>query len=107
MEIDRPAHHRNVLARDRGATLAEPITIARFWKNRGRNESVHVTLSEYEGCPLIGVRIHSTGSDGIDRPTPKGISMGIRKLPELAAAVAKALATARELGLITGEGGEA
>jgi hypothetical protein len=97
---DRPT------ATPRGVTLAGPITIARFWKNRGRNESVHVTLSEYEGHPLIGVRIHSTGSDGIDRPTPKGVSMGIRKLPELAAAVAKALAKARELGLIPDDGGE-
>ena len=97
---DRPT------ATPRAATLAGPITIARFWKNRGRNESVHITLSEYEGHPLINIRVYSTGSDGIDRPTTKGIAMGIRKLPELVAAVAKALAKARELGLIPDDEGE-
>jgi hypothetical protein len=64
--------------------------IAKFWKNRRRAESVHVTLSEYEGRALINVRVYATGADGIDRPTPKGIAMGIRKLPELARALAKA-----------------
>jgi hypothetical protein len=82
------------------AALAEPVEIAKFWKNRRRNESVHVTLSEYEGRPLINVRVYATGTDGIDRPTVKGIAMGIRRLPELAAALDKAVKRARELGLI-------
>ena len=88
-------------------TLAAPVEVAKFWKNRRRNESVHVSLSEYEGHVLINVRTYATGTDGIDRPTPKGVAMGVRKLPELAAAVTKALAKARELGLIddAGEGG--
>jgi hypothetical protein len=82
------------------APLAEPVEIAKFWKNRHRRESVHVALSEYEGHPLINVRVYATGADGIDRPTVKGIAMGIRKLPELARALVKAEARARELGLI-------
>ena len=88
-------------------TPAAPVEVAKFWKNRRRNESVHVSLSEYEGHVLINVRTYATGTDGIDRPTPKGVAMGIRKLPELAAALTKALAKARELGLIddAGEGG--
>jgi Transcriptional Coactivator p15 (PC4) len=86
--------------------LEEPIEISKFWKNRRRNESVHVTLSEYEGHCLINVRTYATGTDGIDRPTPKGVAMGIRKLPELAAAVTKALAKAKELGLLDDEAGE-
>jgi hypothetical protein len=81
-------------------SLAEPIEIAKISKNRRRLESVHVTLSEYEGRVLIGVRIYATGADGIDRPTPKGVAMGIRKLPELARALAKAEAQARALGLL-------
>lgn len=81
-------------------SLPEPIMIAKFWKNRARNQSVHVTLSEYEGHCLINVRIYSTGTDGIDRPTPKGVSMSVRKLPEIADALARALAIAKELGLI-------
>lgn len=85
-------------------TLPEPVEIAKFWKNRGRNESVHVTLSEYEGHTLINVRVYSTGTDGIDRPTPKGIAMSIRKLAELADGINKALTKARELRLLCDEG---
>ncbi|MCA1546315.1 transcriptional coactivator p15/PC4 family protein [Bradyrhizobium sp. BRP19] len=85
--------------------LAEPVEIAKFWKNRRRSESVRVSLSEYEGHPLINVRIYLTGTDGIDRPTPKGVAMGVHKLPELASALAKAVDKARELGLLDDGGG--
>ena len=88
------------------ATLPEPVEIASFWKNRRRSESVHVTLSDYEGRSLINVRVYATGTDGIDRPTTKGIAMGIGKLPELARAIVKAETKAREIGLIDDEGGE-
>jgi hypothetical protein len=85
-------------------SLAIPITITKFWKNRRRNESVHVSLSEYEGRPLISVRVYETGTDGIDRPTTKGVAVAIQRLPELARAFAKAEAKAREMGLLEGEG---
>lgn len=85
-------------------TLAEPVEIAKWWKNRRRNESVHVTLSPYEGHSLINVRVYATGTDGIDRPTSKGIAMAVDKLPALVKAVTAALAKARELGLIPAEG---
>lgn len=85
-------------------SLPAPIEIAKFWKNRARNESLHVSLSEYEGHCLINVRIYSTGTDGIDRPTPKGVAMGIAKLPELAKAINSAMAKAQELGLLKNEG---
>jgi len=88
------------------AKIDEPITIQKFWKNRRRNESVHVTLSEYEGHCLINVRVYCTGTDGVDRPTPKGVAMGIAKLPELTRALIKAEAKAQELGLIDGEAAE-
>ena len=84
----------------KASPLSEPVTIAKFWKNRRRSKSVHVTLSEYEGRPLISVRVYCTGTDGIDRPTTKGVAMGISKLPELAAGLAKALEKARTLGLL-------
>jgi hypothetical protein len=84
------------------ATLTEPISIAKMWKSRNHTEHVRVELSEYEGHPLINVRIWQTGSDGVDRPTVKGIAMAIRKLPELASALAKAETTAIELGLLQG-----
>jgi Transcriptional Coactivator p15 (PC4) len=86
----------------RQITLPEPVEIAKFWKNRRRVESLHVSLSEYEGHALINVRIYATGTDGIDRPTTKGVAMSIRKLSELAKALARAETTARELGLLDG-----
>jgi hypothetical protein len=82
------------------APIAEPVEIAKFWKNRRRNESVHVTLSQYEGRSLINIRVYSTGTDGIDRPTTKGIAMAVDKLPTLARALLKAEARAEELGLL-------
>ena len=96
MDIDHPAKSNDAPR----AALAVPLTVAKFWKNRRRNESVHVTLSEYEGRTLINVRTYSTGTDGIDRPTPKGLAMAVNKLPELARALAKAEAKAHELGLL-------
>lgn len=90
----------------RRPTLAEPVVISKFWKNRRRNESVHVSLSDYEGHSLINVRVYATGTDGIDRPTPKGLAMVVGRLPELADAITKALAKARELGLIEDEAGK-
>jgi hypothetical protein len=86
--------------------LPEPVEIAKFWKNRRRVESVHVALSEYEGHALINVRIYATGTDGIDRPTQKGVAMSVRKLPELARALANAESRARELGLLSDAEGE-
>ena len=59
-----------------------------------------LSFSEYEGHCLINVRVYCTGTDGIDRPTPKGVAMAVRKLPELARALVKAEAKARELGLL-------
>lgn len=35
----------------------EPVVISKFWKNRGRNESVRVSLSEYQGHCLLNVRV--------------------------------------------------
>jgi hypothetical protein len=83
--------------------LAEPIEIAKFWKNRRRSESVRVTLSDYEGHSLINVRVYATGTDGIDRPTPKGIAVAIAKLPELVRALVKAEAVAKQHGLLEAE----
>jgi hypothetical protein len=90
------------------ATLAEPVIIAKFWRSRNHAEHIRVELSEYEGHPLVNVRLWQTGSDGIDRPSKKGIALSVRRLPELASALAKAEIKARELGLIDGQdkGGE-
>jgi hypothetical protein len=79
--------------------LAEPIVIDRFWCNR-RGEAVVVQLREFEGQALIDLRRYYTRHDGKMAPTKKGLSTTIRRLPELALAIAKALTTARERGLL-------
>jgi hypothetical protein len=87
-------------------TLPEPVVISKFWKNRRRNESVRVSLSEFEGHSIIDVRVFATGTDGVDRPTSRGVAMGVGRLSELAKALVKAEAKARELGLLLGGDGE-
>ena len=80
--------------------LQLPITIAKFWKSRARNEHVRIEISEYREHPLINIRVWQTGSDGVDRPTVKGISLAIGKLPELTRALLQAEAKAHSIGLL-------
>jgi hypothetical protein len=87
--------HRN----QRRAALSEPVEIAKFWRNR-RGEAVVVQLRQYEGHILADARVNFTNKEGKLQPTRKGISISVRRLPELAAALVKAERKARELGLI-------
>jgi hypothetical protein len=80
-------------------TLSEPITIAEWWKNRS-GASIRISLSSWEGHTLIDVRSWHPSSDGKLVPG-KGLAVGVKHLPRLAAALAKAVAKATELGLIT------
>jgi Transcriptional Coactivator p15 (PC4) len=86
-----------------GETLLEPV-VWRFWRNR-RGEGVAVSIEPWEGRTLVHVRQFFTDHAGKLAPTKKGICIDVLRLPELAAAVNKALATARELGLIDAEHG--
>jgi hypothetical protein len=88
------------------AVLAEPVVIDKFWKNRS-GEAVCVTFSMYEGSAIVDLRHHFTASDGRVQPTRKGLALSILRLPELAAAVNRALGAARVLGLIDDEGANA
>jgi hypothetical protein len=81
-------------------TLLEPIEVAKFWKGRRRDKAIIVSLSTYEQTDIINVREHFVGADGIMLPTTKGVAMSVNRLPELSAALCKALEKARELGLI-------
>jgi hypothetical protein len=86
--------------------LAEPIEIAKFWKTRRRDKAIVILLSAYEETNIVNVREHFIGSDGIMRPTTKGIAMSVRRLPELSKAVRQALERARELNLLPEDGSE-
>jgi hypothetical protein len=81
----------------------EPITVARFWKNR-RGEAIAVTVKSYKGRPLVDVRQFFTDHEGKLAPTRKGIVLAIARLPELAVALVKAVETARKRGLLPAEG---
>ena len=78
--------------------LSEPVMVAEWWKNR-RGKSIRVCLSAYEGRNLADIRTWFPGDDGKLKPG-KGFAAEIRHLPRLAAAIVKAEAKARELGLI-------
>jgi hypothetical protein len=81
--------------------LAAPVTVAEWWKNR-RKESIRIRLSVYEDRPLIDIRTWFGGDDGVLKPG-KGFAASIKHLPRLAAEITKALAKARELGLLVDE----
>ena len=83
--------------------LPEPIVVDRFFKNR-RKDVIVVSLSTYEGKNIVDVRQHFHNEQGQMKPTGKGVAMVVARLPDLAAAVTKALTKARELGLIEPEG---
>ena len=83
--------------------LLEPIEAGRFFVNR-KGDICVIQLRDYDGTLLFDARRYVTGADGITRPTAKGIAIPVRKLPEFARAVSRALDKARELGLINEEG---
>ena len=85
----------------RRAALSEPVIVGEFWANRG-GESVRVQLRNFEGRTLIDVRRHFS-KDGKLLPTKEGISITVARLPQLATAISRAMAKARELGLIANE----
>jgi hypothetical protein len=89
-------------------TLPEPIAF-KFFKNR-RKDVCAVTLQTFapkNGEPLnvVDVRLFTMNRQGINVPTPSGISMSVKRLRDLHEAISKALAKAAELGLIDDEGG--
>ena len=85
----------------RPPTLTEsPTIITKFFKNRWRRAVIVISLDHYEGNDIIDIREHFTDAAGCNRPTRKGLTLGIRKLPALARALVKAEAKARELDLI-------
>jgi hypothetical protein len=70
-------------------------------------EEIRVSLDEFRGVALLDVRIFAdfTGADHDNkRPTKKGISLKIAKLPELLQALREAEAEAIRRGLLRKEG---
>jgi hypothetical protein len=81
-----------------GPTLDQPIVVDKWWKDRS-GRAVYVRLSTFEGHNLVDVRTWFTDAQGISQPG-KGFACTVKHLPRLVAALTKALAKSRELGLL-------
>ncbi len=84
-------------------TIPEPIAF-KFFKNR-RKDVIAVTLQTFtprggEARNVVDVRMLAINREGMNVPTPKGVSMDVKRLRDLHEAVTHALAKAEELGLI-------
>jgi hypothetical protein len=83
-------------------TLPEPKIVDSFHRNR-RHEALVSKLLTHEGRNIFDIRIHVM-KDGRLVPTPKGVTVVVHRLPQLARAVIKGLKQARELGLLPDDG---
>jgi hypothetical protein len=79
-----------------------PIEIA-AWPRNSR-ETIMVRLDNYKGRDTVDTRCWYVGTEGELKPG-KGLTLSVRHLPELSAALAKALEAARSHGLVPLEGG--
>jgi hypothetical protein len=79
-----------------------PIVVAEW--DRNSREVVRVALDHYNGRHTINARVWYHDDDDALRPSKTGITLAVKHLPALADAMAKALAAARDLGLIEGPG---
>ena len=73
-------------------------TIATFPKSSA--EEVRVSLSTFKGFDLVDARIWTDDDDGDRRPTRKGLSLRVERLPELLEALHQAEEEARKAGLL-------
>jgi Transcriptional Coactivator p15 (PC4) len=88
--LEKGSRQRSVPVTRPTPTLAEPVTVAEFWKNR-RGELVRISLSTYKERNLIDVRTWATDpAEGKLKPTTKGIVTEVRYLPKLVSALVKA-----------------
>lgn len=84
-------------------THGRPSYVVAEW-DRNARERVRVEIGQYNGRDTINARVWYWDDDVL-KPGRAGLTLAVKHLPALADAMAKALAKARELGLIE-EGGE-
>ncbi len=75
----------------------DPVVIGEFEKNS--KEVVRVTLHQYAGNDLIGIRAYYHDKDGNLKPG-KGINVRVEQFPQLALLLADAGKKLKEIGLI-------
>jgi uncharacterized membrane protein len=89
---------------ERISKLAEPVEIAKLWKSpRNKRHTLHFAFKEYEGHAYLDVRTYVLNAKGQAVPTKAGVTVSPSRLEEFAAAATKALAKAKELGLLDDE----
>jgi hypothetical protein len=76
-----------------------PITVAEWPRNS--RETLRVRLDRYNGQVIVDCRAWWSDTNGELRPGKCGLTLSVRHLPALAEAVATALSTAQDIGLIT------
>jgi len=80
------------------SAVGRPALVVAEW-DRNSREVVRVALDQFNGHHTINARIWYR--EGIEiKPGKGGLTLGLKHLPALADAMAKALAKARELGLL-------
>lgn len=77
--------------------------VARIEKPGG--ESVAIVLDQFGGTQLVHARLHYRDASGADRPTARGFSLTVDRLPELRAAIQAAETEATRRGLLPPAGG--
>jgi hypothetical protein len=78
----------------------KPVVVGELALNS--RDVLRVTLGEYEGRRTIDCRKFYKTDDGVLRPSPKGLTMAIDRLPALADFITDALNRARAEGLLPG-----
>jgi integrase len=58
--------------------LAEPIIASQLWKGRQRTACIRVTISRYQGRPIVDVRVFFTTKTRHMQTTKKGVAFGRR-----------------------------
>ena len=69
------------------------------WPRNGR-ESIRVSISSFNGNPVIDCRTWYADGLGAMKPGRAGLTLGAKHLPQLADAIAKALAQAKADGML-------
>jgi hypothetical protein len=82
--------------------MAEATIIAEWPLNR--RETFRVSLSEYNGHPTFDARVWFDDGAGHVKPGKKGITLGMKQLPKLAEALAKARVEAEARRLLAHDG---
>lgn len=77
--------------------------VGQFEKNS--REEIRVQLREFKGHQLLDIRtFYFTSEGGEPKPSPKGISLAIRLMPQLKEAILEADRVLKEAGLLDSDG---